>query len=152
MVHEHDFQKNPELRDSQMAELYFSSPHKQIFESFNARCIRVVDGDTISVEWQERDFPFKIRLAEIDARELSEEGQEAKDWVRSRIEGENIRVEIDKNNRVGKFGRLLGTIMHKGISINDELIRNGLALPFDQRNEGKIISPVKNIEGIVKWP
>ncbi len=148
----HDFKRFPELQDSQMEVYYYQSPHKQIFAGrFSMKVTEVHDGDTIMVEWAERNFPFKIRFAGIDTKELSEGGQEAEDWVRQRLEGENIDVVVG-TPRVGKFGRLIGTIIHQGLNINEELLQNGLAVPFDRKNEGKIISPIKNIEGVIKWP
>lgn len=151
MVLEHDFKKNPELRNSQMTELYFLSPHKQIFEDFDAHVEKVHDGDTITVTMAERDFPFRVRFSNIDTKELSEGGKEAGDFVRNEIEGRDVRVLIDSNNRVGKFGRLLGTILHRGDNINEKLIHLGLAKPFDERDDGKIINPIKTIEALVAW-
>lgn len=152
MAEEHDFKANPELFDSQMSELYFRSPHKQIFEDFNCTCVKVHDGDSITVNWNERDFNFPLRFAKIDTKELSEGGKEAKEWLKERIEGKNINVEIDKDNRVGKFRRIIGTVIHNGINVNEELVREGLAIPFGQKNEGEIINPVRNIESVIKWP
>ncbi|GAH04240.1 unnamed protein product, partial [marine sediment metagenome] len=78
----HDFIRFPELTNSQMSELYYQSPHKQITESFRCECIKVIDGDTIRVKWFERDFDFPVRVLEINAPELNEaHGQEVKDWL-----------------------------------------------------------------------
>ena len=30
---------------------------------YSAKLVRVVDGDTIRVEWSERDFDFPVRIA-----------------------------------------------------------------------------------------
>lgn len=132
----HDFVAFPELTNNQLQEFYFESPHKQIVRDFEAEVIRVHDGDTITVRWKERDFDFPIRLARIDARELNEGGAEAGDWLRSRIEGEIVQIGIDFNNRVGKFGRIIGEVNWRGINMNDDLVRNGQATPFGQRREG----------------
>ena len=45
---------------------------------------------------------------------------------------------INDNNRVDKFGRLLGRVMYSGIDIGDSLLRVGLATTFNARNEGKL--------------
>lgn len=146
----HDFKAFPELRDEQFTELYFQSPHKQIVESFRAEVVRVHDGDTITVRVPWRDFDFPIRFAFIDTKELSEGGGEAGDYLRSKIEGESIEVIVDKENRVGRYGRLVGEIIHKGINMNQEMIDIGLAVPFSQRGEGKLPNLDKELN-LKKW-
>ena len=138
MVFEHDYKNFPELSNNQINEFGFSSPHKQITEDFNAKVIKVIDGDTIRVRATLRDFEFPIRFLGIDAPELNEGGETAKDWLKNKIEGKNIRIMIDIKKRVGKWGRLLGKVLHNGIDIGDEELRLGLATTFENRNEGKI--------------
>lgn len=147
----HDFKTRPELHNSQIEFYYFQSPHKQIMQSFTCRCTKVHDGDTITVAHPERDFPTKVRFFGIDTKELSEGGQEAEEWLRARLEGQEIYIQL-ADERVGKWGRILGTIFHGGMNVNEELIQNGLALPFDRKNEGKIINMVKSIESVIEWP
>ncbi len=140
----HDFKKFPELTNSQMDFYYFESPHKQIFENFFAEVIRVTDGDTIQVTMDERDFDFPIRFLDINAPELSEErGESVKEWLKQRIEKQEVEILIDKNNRVDKFGRLLGRIFHRGMDTGNEMRDLGLVTSFEARNEGKIPSTNK---------
>lgn len=135
----HDFINFPELANSQMALYYFESPHKQITEDIRATVIKVHDGDTLTVRVNFRDFDFPVRFLNTDAPELNEDGgHESRDWLESRILGEEIDILIDPDQRVGKWGRLLGTIFHRGMSLNDESIRAGMSVPFDNRNEGEI--------------
>lgn len=49
-----------------------------------------------------------------------------------------MHVIIDRNNRVGKYGRLLGSILSNGLQVGDASVRAGFAKPFSQRDEGKI--------------
>lgn len=145
-----DFVTRPELPNSMMDLYYFTSPHKQIFEDFNCKVIKVKDGDTIEVRWDERDFDFPVRLLDINAPEMSEQrGQEVKDWLVNRIEGEEVDILINKTNRVGKFGRLLGHVFHRGIDAGTEMINLGLVEAFGAK-AGKIpkINKELNIE---KW-
>lgn len=135
---EHDFNAFPELTNSQMAEFYFDSPHKQIVDNFRAEVVKVKDGDTIQVRTTFRDFDFPIRFANIDTKELSEGGDEAAEYMRERLTGQSIEVIVNKDNRVGRYGRLIGEIMWKGQNMNEELKRVGLATPFDQRGRGKL--------------
>ncbi len=114
----HDFKRFPELTNSQMEFYYFDSPHRQITDDFVAKVIKVTDGDSIRVRWDERDFDFPVRLAGINAPELNNGGRESAEWLRQELENEEVDILINKYNRVGKFGRLIGTIMIGGININ----------------------------------
>lgn len=135
---DHDYQKFPELTNSQLQEFQFSSPHPQIVEDFDAEVVRVHDGDTITLRTQSRDFDFPLRILDIDAPEMNAGGKTARDWLRNRISGKQIRVLIDRYNRVGKYGRLLGQILHGGTNIGQEEVRLGLAKPFGNKDEGEI--------------
>lgn len=135
----HDFKKFPELTNSQMPIYYFDSPHKQILEDFQAKVTRVKDGDTIQVKWNERDFEFPIRMAEMASAETDEGGGKiAKEHLAQLIEGKEVDVIIDKKNRVGKWGRLIGNIVFGGININQQMINDGFATTFKDRKQGTI--------------
>ena len=138
MASEHDFKKFPELTNRQIEELQFQSPHKQITENFRGEVVKVIDGDTIRLFTDFRDFIFPIRFLDIDSKELNEGGKEAGDWLREKLLGEIVEVQIDPNNRVDRYGRLLGRIFYRGMDVGQEELYLGLALPFGQRNEGKI--------------
>ena len=149
----HDFIRFPELSNSQMQELYFDSPHKQINENFLCEVVKVIDGDTIRVKWFERDFDFPVRVLEINAPELNEpRGHAVKDWLIDRIEGEEIEILINKNNRVDKWGRLLGKIFHRGMDAGKEMKNLGMVTSFEARDEGKIpdVNRELNIERWIK--
>jgi endonuclease YncB( thermonuclease family) len=141
----HDFKKFPELTNNQMQFYYFESPHRQITEDFRAKVVKVHDGDTIRVEWPERDFIFTVRLADIAAPELREEGgREGRDWLAERILNEEIDITIDPKNRIDKWGRILGTVFHKGINMNDELVSAEIAVPF-----GGSIDEIPSFEALI---
>ena len=126
----HDFKKFPELANSQMQFYYFDSPHKQIMEDFTAEVVKVTDGDTIRVKWEERDFDFPIRLSYINSAEMDENGLASKKWLENQIMGEEVNILINPRNRVGKFGRLLGRIIHMGQNINQMSLDWGYSVPF----------------------
>lgn len=127
----HDFKKYPELTNAQMQFYYFDSPHRQITEDFEAKVVRVIDGDTIRAEWSERDFDFPIRMLGIAAPEIKERGgAKGKKWLENQILGRNIEAQIDPKQRVGKFGRLLGTIFHLGENINQKSMDEGISIVF----------------------
>lgn len=145
----HDFERFPELTNAQMDQYYMESPHKQILEDFRAKVVKVIDGDTIMVKWPERNFNFPVRFLNTNAPEMNEPGgKEAKSWLERQILGEEVDIIINPNQRVGKWGRILGEIFHLGLSINQLSITFGWATPFDDRNEGQI--PSIN-EVLKKW-
>lgn len=132
----HDFKRFPELANSQVDFYYFESPHKQIFEDFNAKVIRVIDGDTIRVMWDERDFDFPVRFLNTEAPEMDEVGgKEARGWLEKQILGEEVEIKINPKQRVGKFGRILGEIIHLGRNINQASMEEGFAIPFAREPE-----------------
>ncbi|GAF93669.1 unnamed protein product, partial [marine sediment metagenome] len=125
----HDFKRFPELTNNQMEFYYNQSPHKQIVEDFRAVVTKVTDGDTIRVEAKFRNFDFPIRLSDIAAPELNEKGGvKAKKWLENRILNQPVDIIINYKNRVEKWGRLLGKVYNRGISMNDELVNLGHAL------------------------
>ena len=135
----HDFNKFPELTNSQMPFYYWDSPHEQIFRNFEAKVVKVIDGDTIKVETEFRDFVFPIRFLNTNSPEMNEDGgKESQQWMKRRLLGETIEVMVDRVNRVDKYGRLLGKIFFEGMDIGDESIRMGMATPFDNRDEGEV--------------
>ena len=75
MVFEHDDKAFPELTNKQLEEFGFSSPHEQITRDFFAVVVKVVDGDTVTLRAEFRDFNFPLRLLDIDAPEMNEGGE-----------------------------------------------------------------------------
>jgi endonuclease YncB( thermonuclease family) len=135
----HDFKRFPELTNSQAELYYWDSPHRQIFEDFHARVVKVTDGDTIRVSVDFRDFDFPIRFLDIDAPEINEpNGEKVKRYLESRILGKTIDVDMNPKNRVDRWGRLLGKISEGGIDMGDDMLRQGMVTRFDQREEGEI--------------
>lgn len=135
----HDFKKFPELTNSQMQFYYWESPHKQITEDFRAKVVKVSDGDTVRVEWQERDFDFPIRIFNLAAPELREKGGiESQRWLESEILGEEVEIIISET-RVEKWGRLLADIFHRGMLISEESVRNFHGVPWEQRDQQGIL-------------
>ena len=147
----HDFKKFPELSNSQMETLYFESPHEQIVRDFQAVVTKVHDGDTITLSVDFRDFDFPLRFLGTNAPEMNEEGgTESRDWLAERILNEEVTIMIDKNNRVGKYGRLLGKVFYGGLDINEESMRAGQSTTFANRREAQLPNMDKEMN-IRKW-
>ena len=125
----HDFKRFPELTNSQMAFYYFDSPHQQIAEDFWAKVVKVSDGDTIRVSCNFRDFDFPIRFSNIMAAELNEEGgRQSQSWLESQILGKEVEIIVNPKNRVEKWGRLLGQVVHKGFDMGELSIQNNKSI------------------------
>ena len=146
----HDFKNYPELTNRELEEIGFVSPHQQIVDSFDATVAKVHDGDTITLRTSFRDFLFPLRFLDVDAPELNAGGDEARDWLKGRLTGAEVHIEIDQSNRVDKYGRLLGRVIHRGMDIGQEELYLGLVKPFSQREEGKFPILGKEFD-IKKW-
>ena len=136
---DHDYKNYPELTNTELQTMRFTSPHKQIDSDFFASVVKVHDGDTITLRADFRDFDFPLRFLDINAPELNERGgKESGDWLRNQIIDQEVQIIIKPSNRVDKYGRLLGYVIHKGMNLNNIEIILGYATPYNQRNEGKI--------------
>ena len=109
---------------------------------YNARLIRVVDGDTADA-WIDCGFNIsvkkRIRFMGVDTwesrtRNLEEKklGLKAKAYTREMLERNDGKFTV-KSHGVGKYGRLLGEIFIEGEdkSLNQLLIDNGHAYEYD---------------------
>lgn len=137
-MYEHDYKKNPELTNVQLETLQFTSPHEQITQDFDAVVVKVHDGDTVTLKTDFRDFNFPLRMLDIDSPEMNAGGEVTRDWLKNKILGQKVRIIIDYNNRVGKYGRLLGRVLYNGMDIGQEEIYLGLALQFGKKTEGEV--------------
>ena len=136
---DHDFENYPELTNTQLEVLSFISPHKQIVSDFSGRVVKVQDGDTITLRVDFRDFDFPLRLLNINSPEKGESGgEESTKWLEGQILDEDVEIRINPKQRVGKYGRLLGEVIHKGQNMNDMSMNQGYSVDFDSRNDGKI--------------
>ena len=106
---------------------------------YSAKCLKVVDGDTIDVRVDLGFDTFKkirIRLVGINApesrtRDLEEKerGLAAKARVKQLI-SENKNKFVLHSQGVGKFGRCLGEIYLGDSKLNDILINEGHAVAY----------------------
>jgi len=131
----HDFKAWPELTNNQMQFYYLESPHKQITDDITVEVVGVHDADTVRVKWSERDFTFPIRFADTAAPEIATpEGRAAQQFMQNRLLGKTIDVHVNPDNRVDKWGRILGLISEGGQDVGEELIFRGLATSWNDRN------------------
>ena len=124
---EHDWIKFPEV--SITSPHLHESPHPQIEGNIVVEVVRVKDADTIEVRWSERKFLFAVRFIDVYAPEKNTwDGRRGKEWLKRKIQGQEVELIVNPRNRVGKWGRLLATVMYGGININQELIEQGHAI------------------------
>ena len=100
---------------------------------------RVIDGDTIDVEFTINEQRERVRFIGIDTPEIGEPGaDEATQFVREKIDGQTVWLEADGNNR-DAFNRLrryiwlrlppdpMDEIYIRQYMLNALLLSNGLA-------------------------
>ena len=90
---------------------------------------RVVDGDTFVIESGE-----KVRLIGIDTPEtvhprkpVEPFGPEASEFTKKLLEGKQVELEFDVD-KYDRYNRLLAYVYVDGIFLNEELVRQGLAV------------------------
>ncbi len=90
---------------------------------FSADVVKVIDGDTLEVRHQGRKL--RVRLFGIDAPEWQQEfSHQAKEFARQRVEGQRVELRLKAWD---KYGRLVAEVHVGGDSLNEELLREGLA-------------------------
>jgi len=98
---------------------------------FEALVSKVIDGDTVKI--YKNGERKNIRLANIDAPEISQDyGQESKDHL-AKLIGKNKHIHLIIDSDIGKYKRLVATIDDKPIysslkeSINRKMVADGMA-------------------------
>lgn len=107
---------------------------------YNAKCLRVVDGDTIDAQIDlgfDTHKVIRIRLVGLNApesrtRDLEEKakGLAAKQFVIDILK-KHHNTFILHSQGVGKYGRCLGEIFLGDVKLNDLLITEGHATAYD---------------------
>lgn len=98
----------------------------------------IYDGDTMRVDvdlgfgtWRMDQI---LRLAGIDTPEVRgierDDGLRARAFVEDRIPPGSVVLIRTYRDRTGKYGRYIAEVWRDGISLGDELLRAGLAVPY----------------------
>ena len=113
---------------------------------------RVFDGDTILVEVSHLGVSNtlsreKIRLLGIDAFEYEQlpYGPKAKDFLTKLLLKQTVCIEVDKEDK-DIYGRTLGYVFINKSFINEELLKNGLAILYDFPPNIKYLSRLKKAQ------
>jgi micrococcal nuclease len=123
-------------------------------EARRATVIRVIDGDTVEVEFVDGETDT-VRLIGVDTPETSlgdvspdeyegipstqaardhlyNWGQRASEFATEQLDGQQVRVVTDgEGDRRGSFGRLLAYIYADGENFNQQLLEDGYARVYD---------------------
>ena len=98
----------------------------QLSFAWQGKVVGVSDGDTITVMHAGKGE--KIRLYGVDCPEKHQDfGQKAKQFTSNMVYGKTVDVEPVTTDR---YGRTVGLVSVNGKSINEELLKAGLAWVF----------------------
>ncbi|MBU1611936.1 MAG: thermonuclease family protein [Proteobacteria bacterium] len=101
-----------------------------------AMLIKVIDGDSLVLTIH--GLPVEVRLLGIDAPEYGQEwGEEATEFVEDWTEHQVFDLEYGPT-KTDRFNRLLAWFWRSdGHLLNEDLVQNGLAIPFMLKKEDK---------------
>ena len=127
-----------------------------------ARVERVIDGDTIRVRHQGKNYT--VRLIGVDTPETKHPtqaverfGREASAFTKAALEGKLVAQVKDRNgDTIDRYGRLLRRVLLDGDNFNARLIREGYAhayrrFPFSKRAEFIQLEEQARRRGIGLW-
>ena len=98
-----------------------------ILFAFDAKVVKIIDGDTIRILTPERE-QIKVRLYGIDAPEKKQPyGTAAKRYLADMIAGKTVQIEERGKDR---YKRVLGIAYLDGKDVNEILVLNGYAWAF----------------------
>ena len=116
-------------------------------ETFSAKVIAVMDGDTVMVL---RDgHKIKVRLANIDAPEVGHAGmgdkspnsqkdqtfgQQSRDSLLEMVGKKQVQID---SQAVDQYGRIVGLISVDGRNVNQEQVRRGMAWEYSHYHSDK---------------
>jgi endonuclease YncB( thermonuclease family) len=110
---------------------------------FTARVIRILDGDTMEVLYQ--DQPIKIRLAHIDCPEKRGHqpfGTKAKQALSDLCFGQMVTVQGQKYDR---YKRLIAVVINdKQQVLNQEMVKLGMAWHFKKYSSDSLYAQLEN--------
>lgn len=89
----------------------------------------VTDGDTLTI-----DDGRRVRLAQVDAPETNEcFGSESTQALRALVDGRRVELRRPSNGpERDRYGRTLAEVSIAGVSVNEELVRDGAAEWYEE--------------------
>ena len=93
-------------------------------ETLHGKVVGVADGDTLTI-LSPNSTQTRIRLFGIDAPEKSQAfGHKSKVSLSDLVFGRDVDVVVETQDR---YGRTVGTVIHRGSDVNLEQVRRGMA-------------------------
>lgn len=100
--------------------------------------IKVIDGDTIKIDYN--GTPQTVRLLQVDTPEANHPdpeknvpmGKVATEFTRKMIGKKQVQIAFDKEEK-DKYDRLLCYVYVDGKSVNEELLRSGMAIVLEKK-------------------
>lgn len=101
-------------------------------EQIPVEFIRVKDGDTIVVQYENQEHTVRYLLTDTPesvhpSKQPEPFGKEASTRNEELLQSGRLTIEFDVGERFDKYGRLLAYVYVDGESVNEKLIREGLA-------------------------
>ena len=111
---------------------------------------KVVDGDTIDVIIDmgfDIMYKSRVRLFGIDTPESRTRNKDekvrgllAKKYLQEALKaGKTLSIKTYKDNETGKFGRILGDVFIDGKSINAQMVKDFMAVPYTGQSKQAIM-------------
>ena len=111
---------------------------------------KVVDGDTIDVIMDmgfDIMYKSRVRLFGIDTPESRTRNKDekvrgllAKKYLQEALKaGSKLSIKTYKDNETGKFGRILGDVFIDGKSINAQMVKDFMAVPYTGQSKQAIM-------------
>lgn len=102
-------------------------------ETFEAKVIAVLDGDTVLVLREHQKI--KVRLADIDAPEKAQPfGKQSRESLRALVHKQPVQVE---SRAVDQYARVIGNLTKDGLNVNQEQVRRGMAWEYSHYHADK---------------
>jgi micrococcal nuclease len=110
--------------------------------SFDAKVLRVIDGDSIVVRDQRANRVHEIRLAGIDAPELGQPwGIQSRTALRRMVDARTVRIEVTDRDR---YNRLVARVWQGRTHVNAAMARNGHAWAYGRNPQDSDIRTGQN--------
>jgi micrococcal nuclease len=120
--------------------LFLFSCDTEAKNNFYVYNVEVIDGDTLRLDTSNdcsllKELGLTVRIYGVDTPEKKGKCQKEKDlaniatqFVKNLIGKKEVMIEVKKWDKFG--GRILGDVQVDGLNIADELIKQGLAIPY----------------------
>jgi endonuclease YncB( thermonuclease family) len=109
-------------------------------ETFSAKVIMVMDGDTVMV--LRGNQKIKVRMANIDAPEKDQTfGKQARDSLQEMVGKKTVQID---SQAVDQYGRIVGLISVDGRNVNQEQLQRGMAWEYSHYHTDKTYIGLQN--------